>query len=270
MVTFRIGLSLMLMVVLVAVMSARVESLVIQGPELEEFLRQAEIVGAKGIDTGKTAPTKLTMEHNGVTRYAVFKSIDDERAIMKFDDGRIDSNFRDSWRSEIAAYEIDKIMGLGMVPATVERTYKGKKGSVQFWVDTMMSEAEHMRQKIEAPDIEDWNQRMFKTRVFDNLVYNMDRNLNNLLITREWEIVLIDHSRAFRPFSFLKSPKILERFSRSMLEGMRRLNKENLTEKTGKYLPKNQIEGLLQRRDEILKLAEKMAAEMGEAVVYYP
>jgi hypothetical protein len=258
-----------IIIALAAALSAQVHSQVIQGPELEEFLRQANIVEAKGISIGITAPKKLKMEWNGETKYAVYKSIDEYKSVMKFDDGRVDSNFQDSWKSEIAAYEIDKIIGLGMVPATVERTYKGTKGSVQFWVDSMMSETDHLKNKTPTPNPESWNQQMFKTRLFDNIVYNTDRNLQNLLITKDWEIILIDHSRAFRPFGMLKSQKDLARFSRSMLEGLQKLNMENLTAKTGKYLPKPQIEGILKRRDLAIELARKLAAEQGDAAVYY-
>src|SRR5678815_3616344 len=156
-----------------------------------------------------------------------------------------------------------------MVPATVEKTYKGETGSVQFWVDSIMSEAEHRKNKVVSPNPVTFNELMYKTRLFDNMVYNTDRNLQNLLITKEWELVLIDHSRAFRPQSMLKSPKDLERFSRSLLEGIGKLTLQNLTEKTGKYLPKNQIEGLLKRRDQILALAKKTAQDKGEGLAYY-
>jgi hypothetical protein len=110
---------------------------------------------------------------------------------------------------------------------------------------------------------------MYKTRLFDNMVYNTDRNLQNLLITKDWELVLIDHSRAFRTLTMLKSPKDLDRFSRSLLEGITKLTQQNLTEKAGKYLPKPQIEGILKRRDQILALAKKMAQEKGEGAVFY-
>jgi hypothetical protein len=188
---------------------------------------------------------------------------------MKFDGGRVDVDFQDSWKSEIAAYEIDKIIGLRMVPATVERTYKGAKGSLQFWVDSLMTEAEHKKTKATPTNPVLFNELMYKTRLFDNMVYNTDRNLGNLLITKDWELILIDHSRAFRPQSMLKSPKDLDRFSRSLLEGIGKLTLENLTEKTGKYLPKPQIQGLLKRRDAILELAKKSAAEKGETETYY-
>jgi hypothetical protein len=266
----RNGLYLTIILLLTCVATAHVQFQVIQGEEIERFLREAEIVGAKTLDVGITAPKKLTMARNGETRYAVFKTVDEYKNMMKFADGRVDVNFQDTWMSEIAAYEIDKIMGLGMVPSTVERTYRGQKGSVQFWVDSMMSELEHRAKKITSPEPENFNREMFKARLFDNLLYNTDRNLQNLLITKEWELILIDHSRAFRPQTFLKSPKDLERFSLSVLEGLRKLNEKNLTEKAGKYLPKNQIQGVLKRRDAILELAKKLEAEKGAAAVYYP
>jgi len=268
--TLRFATIAAVFILFINVLVGQVKSQVIQGPELEEFLSKAEITGSKGIGKGITAPQKLTMELNGVTRYAVYKSIDDYKALMKFEDGRVDPNFQDTWKGEIAAYEIDKLMGLGMVPATVERTYKGAKGSVQFWVDSIMSEGERQKKKVRPPDIERFNQMMYKTRLFDNLVYNTDRNLENLLINKDWELILIDHSRAFRPPDFLRSAKDLDRFSRSALEGLARLNLQNLTEKAGPYLPKNQLEALLKRRDLILEQAKKLAAQKGEAAVYYP
>ena len=40
-------------------------------------------------------------------------------------------------------------------------------------------------------------------------LYNTDRHLNNILITKDFQIRLIDHSRSFRPFDTLKEPKDL-------------------------------------------------------------
>jgi len=265
----RTTLYLSILLLLTGALRAQVRSQVIQGEEIETFLKNADITEAKTLSIGITAPKKVTLVLNGETRYGVYKSIDEYKDVMKYDDGRTEMNFQDSWKSEIAAYEIDKIIGLGMVPATVERTYKGAKGSVQLWVESMMSEAEHRKTKVVSPDPQAFNDLMYKTRLFDNMVYNTDRNLNNLLITKDWELVLIDHSRAFRTLTMLKSPKDLERFSQSLLAGISKLTQQNLTEKTGKYLPKPQIEGILKRRDQILALAKKMAQEKGEAAVYY-
>lgn len=249
---------------------AQVQSQIIQGEELETFLKQAKIVKAQAIGKGVTLPQKLTLELNGITRFGAFKSIDQSKPIMTFADGSSELGFQDTWKTEIAAYEVDKMIGLGMVPATVERTLDGQKGSEQFWVDSMMSEAERLKKKARPPDQEKWNQISLKMRLFDSLIYNTDRHVNNLLITKDWEIILIDHSRSFRIFGDLKNPKSMTRFSRSLLAGLRELKKENLKERVGPYLSEGQIDALLKRRDRILALAEKMAAEQGEAKVFYP
>jgi hypothetical protein len=240
----------------------------IQGEELEGFLREAKIVEAKGIPQGITLPSKLTLEWKGLTHYAAFKRIDDFKGLMKFDGGGVEMNFQDSWKFEIAAYEVDKIIGLGMVPTTLERTYRGETGSVQFWIEDAMTEGERLQKKLQPPSPAKWNDLLFKERVFDALIYNIDRNLGNRLITKDWEIVLIDHSRSFRTLDALRQTKDLTRFSRSLLAGLERLNVASLKEKTGKYLTKEQINGLLKRRDRILELARKLEAE--KAAVIYP
>jgi hypothetical protein len=267
---YRRWLYVVLPLLLVTNLVAQVASQVIQGEELEQFLRQGKIVRAQDIGKGVTLPLKLTMDLNGVTRFGVFKSIDVNKPVQTFGAGGFETAFQDSWKTEIAAYEVDKIIGLGMVPATVERNYAGKTGSAQFWVDSIMEEGERVRKKIQPPDAAKWNQLAQTKRLFDALIYNTDRNLGNTKITKDWEIILLDHSRTFRPFKELKDPKTLTRFSKSFLEGIQRLNEKDLIEKIGNYLSKDQIRGLLTRRDLILDLSKKMVAEQGEARVLYP
>src|SRR5262249_25170123 len=149
-------------------------------------------------------------------------------------DGSREMDFQDSYRTEIAAYEVDKLIGLGMVPATVERKLDGKSGSAQFWVDSMMDESARIAKDLQPPDTKRWVELQAKVQIFDNLIYNVDRNRGNLLITKDWEIILIDHSRSFRPWARLKEPDNLVRFSKSLLEGLSNLNEKNLKEKTDK------------------------------------
>ena len=93
--------------------------------------------------------------------------------------------------------------------------------------------------------------------------------MNNLLITRDWEIRLIDHSRSFRTRSSLDHPEKLTRFSRSLLDALRKLDAKSVKQKMGRYLDSTQIDRLLKRRDLIVKLADKMVKEKGEAAVFY-
>jgi len=243
---------------------------VFQGEAVEQFLLKGRMTALRGIPQGITLPRRATLELDGVTHFAAFKTIDEAKSGFTQLDRGGEINFQDSWRTEIPAYEVDKIIGLGMVPATVERALNGQTGSLQFWVESMMPEAERIKKKISAPDVEAWNRSMFKVRLFDNLIYNVDRHLNNILITKDFEIRLIDHSRSFRAFDTLKESRDLTRFSRSLLDGLQRLEEKDLTARVGRHLTAAQIRGVLRRRDAILALAKRMGEQKGESAVLYP
>ena len=242
-----------------------------QGPKAEEYLAKARIKAVRDLGQGVTLPKKVTLERDGVEHFAVFKSIDETKAgVTRMGDGSLEVDFQDSWQLEIAAYEIDKIIGLGMVPATIERRLNTSVGSLQWWVESEMQEAERVQRKIEPPDTEAWNRITYKARLFDQLIANVDRHLKNLLVTKSFDLRLIDHSRSFRTNRELKDPDGLKRFSRSLLDGIKKLNQPDLKKRVGRYLSSGQIDRMLQRRDAILALAAKRVAELGEAAVIYP
>lgn len=244
---------------------------VFQGEAVEQFLLKGKVTGLRNIGKGITLPERATLTLDGATHDAAFKTIDEAKmGFTQMARGGGELHFQDSWKTEIPAYEVDKIVGLGMVPATVERSIGNRLGSLQFWVRSMMPEAERLKKKISAPDTEAWNRQMYKARLFDALIYNVDRHLNNILVTEDFQLRLIDHSRSFRPFKDLKEPKALPRFSRSLLESIQKLERADLNKRVGRYLTPYQIDGLLARRDAILALAQKLAAEKGEGAVLYP
>ena len=243
----------------------------IQGAELEEFMKTAKVTNLADIGKGVTRSRKATLELNGVTESALFKIIDEKpmSGITTLEDGRIDAEFQDSWRTEVAAYELDKLIGLGMVAATIERRHGNQVGSFQFWVTSIMTEKKRQAGNVRPPDVQAWNDQMNKLWVWDNLIFNVDRNLDNILITEQWAMVAIDHSRTFRPYAKLQNPKLLVRFSRSLLAKMEALNEPDLKARMSKYLSPYQIQGVLKRRDLIIATAKKLVAEKGEAAVMY-
>ena len=242
-----------------------------QGPAAEQFLAKARVLKAEGLGKGITLPQKVTLELKGVTHRGVFKSIDEFKpGATRLPDGKVDVNFQDSWQTEIAAYHVDRIIGLGLVPATVERKVNSNVGSLQWFVESMMPEAERFAKKLSPPDLEAWNRIMFKVRLFDQLIANVDRHLNNMLVTADFDVRLVDHSRSFRTFRELPRPEDLQRFSQSLLDGITRLSKDEVKKRAGRYLRAEQIDSLLKRRDAILALAKKLVATKGEAAVIYP
>ena len=131
------------------------------------------------------------------------------------------------YRFNVAAYELDKELELNLVSPSVERTVKGQPAAVTWWVDDVaMAEVVRRRKKIEPPDPDGWNKQMQAVRVFDELISNMYRNVNpvhylstswdNLLITRDWRIWLIDHTHTFRISKQLENPQSLTRCDRTL------------------------------------------------------
>ena len=267
----RIGIVALASAVAFTGLAAQESAAVFQGPAAEELLLKGKVVSTKPRGEGVTRPYLVELELNGVKHAAVFKSIDERKAgVTVLADGSSDIDFQDSWQTEIAAYTIDRIIGLGLVPATVERrVVDGKVGSLQWFVEHMSTEADRLAKKQNPTDMDDWNEQIMTTRLFDQLIANVDRHLKNILVTKEYKLRLIDHSRAFRINRAPLKPELLTRFSRSLLEGIKKLEKKDLQKQVGKYLTSGQIDRLLSRRDAILALAEKHVKEKGEAAVLY-
>ena len=257
-------------VAVVTVLGAQAQTAGYQGERFEVFLREAEITDMTVTEIGITRPRRTTLEAGQLTHLALFKTIDIfRRRPSRLADGTFELDFQDSWKTEVAAYELDKMIGLAMVPATVKRRYKGDWGSMQWWIDGARLERDRAEDNTQPPDSNAWIEMFFKMRLFDALIDNVDRNPTNMLITPNWRIWLIDHSRSFRSLKGLREPEGLLRFSRSLLDGIRRLDEDMLKERLNDYLTTSQIRGILARRDLILERAEELIAERGEDRVLY-
>jgi hypothetical protein len=241
-----------------------------QGESAEQFLRSARITRVRAVGQGVTAPRRATLERDGTVQDAALKDINFIRpGVTQLDDGAVVFNMEDNWRFEVAAYRIDRMIGLGLVPATVEREYRGTPGSLQWWVESEWSEASRQRNNIQPPDAQAWDRQILKMRLFDNLLFNWDRHTNNILITKDFELRLIDHSRAFLAYSDLRKPEELTRFSRSLLAGIERLTRDDLRRQVGRSIETAKVNAMLERRDKILELVRTRVGERGEDAVFY-
>jgi hypothetical protein len=246
---------------------------VIQGEKVEDFLKKGRFVAREPLGTGVTASLKVTVQEGDIKQFAVHKTVDQKRpGLVMNAAGYMELDFQDSWRTEIAAYELDKMIGLGMVPATIERNspYDSKPASLQLWVEASMSEEKRRQNKVIPPDARRWSEQLSNMALFDALIYNMDRNPGNLLITDTFEVRLIDHSRSFRPNGELRDKEELSRFSRSILKKIEELTESAVGKKLGDYLSLQQLSGLMKRRQLILDRAKELAKLYGENAVYYP
>jgi len=246
--------------------------LALTGEAAEEFLKTAEIISLDNFDTkGITKPRKATLTDGVVTAKAVFKTVDEFYPKMKLTSGRTVFKLRDSYRNEIAAYELDKLLGLGIVPPTVERKIRRDIGSLSMWVNGTMTEWHRKKvKKLSPPDIEVWNNRMSTVRLFMHLTWDTDyNNISNLLIDADWKIWKIDSSRAFLSPKKLRRESSLIRFSRPVLQALEDLTREEVDQKLGPWLADDQLKGLWARRTQILELAQERIDERGEEAVLY-
>ncbi len=264
-----IAASLLLIFAMPAFAPARQEPQLTED-QMRQFLLTAKVTHSSFASKGVTGVLRLTLSDGKITHDAAFQSIDEFKQRFEAMDGSVEYNFHDSYKYDIAAYELAKLLGQGdMMPVTVARKYEGKEGALSWWLPVMLDEASRLSKKITPPDVEAWNRQMHKMRVFTELVYDTDRNLGNVLISADWHLWMIDFSRAFRLYHDLRNPKNLERCDRQLLENLRRLDVKQVTENTGKYLTKGEIQGVMARRDKIVKLFEQLIAKKGEAAVLY-
>ena len=239
----------------------------------EDFLRTAAIVGAVqlGEEEAVTTPWKLTLQKDGVVRHALWKNVSGSpRGIV------------DSWLYEIAAYNLDKLLGLGMVPPTVQKRFRGMLGSCQLWIEESAVLKKSLQDGLSAKvlDKPQWLRQAYIQQLFDNLIGNEDRHQGNVLITPDERSFLIDHSRTFRttkefketlPFSEAKFPGVgvMRELPRALVEKVRALDERSIREAVGNTLSGKEIGAVLARRELILKEIDRLIAEHGEAAVLY-
>ena len=223
----------------------------------EEFLKKAKIGRTRSASKGVTNTIRATLSDGTITHDASIQTIDEYMQEFKSNRG-IEFNFRDSWRYNVAAYRLDRMLEIGMTPPSIERSFKNKPAAFTWWVDdVLMDEGERLKTKTSAPDSNFWNQQMWVVRLFDQLIYNVDRNLGNLLIDKTWTVWMIDHSRAFRLIDKLRSPESVTKCDRVLFDKLKALDEKTLKQVMGDYLTGPEIRGVLLRRNEVVALIEK-------------
>jgi hypothetical protein len=240
--------------------------------QIKHFLLTAKIIASKQSGKGVTHPWRLTLSDGTITHDASFQGINEFKSNIRFASGDSELNFKDSYKYNIAAYSLAELLGIeDMLPVYVERKWKGDAGSLSWWLPVKMDEAERKKNNIEVPDEnkDSWNNQMYRIRVLDQLVYDKDANLTNVLIGANWEIWRVDFSRAFRLSKDLKSPGDLVRCDRKLLDKLKALDGNELAEKTKHYLDKDEVKAVMARRDKIVARFQQLNVEKGEGEVLY-
>jgi hypothetical protein len=224
--------------------------------EYEEYLKTAVIERVTNVPIGVTKPKRAYFAPGGPVASVVVKHLPMGQK----------SGFWEAYKSEIAAYELDRLLGLDMVPVTLERRVEGELASIQLWVEGTKWLKDV--QQSACPRPMEWAKQVCRQRVFDNLTANIDRNQGNLLVDGEWNLILIDHSRAFAS-NRMPFEKEMTRIDREMLGRLKALDEDGIMKHIRPWvLSDGQARDILKRRDKIVAHFEKLAQERGEAVVF--
>lgn len=237
--------------------------------EQEQFLKKAKVVATRPAPGGITKSMRVTLSDGESAHDAHVQQINRDKA-REYSIQAIQKNFLDTWRGNVAGYRLDRLLGLGMVPVSVERRVNGITSAVTWWVDDVLMSGETFHKTgAEPPDIQRWRRQYDMMRVFDALISNPDRNTNNMLITQGWNLVLIDHTRAFRWNHALEHPHRVQRCDRRIYQALRRLDRAQLNTALGGLITGMQIDALLVRRDAIVARLDELIAANGEAAVLF-
>lgn len=234
----------------------------------EEYLKDARIVESSqplNPREAVTEPWRLKLEKDGIVKYAWWKNVE----------GRF-KGYIEGWRWEIAAYRLDKLLGLNMIPPYVEKRFREDRGVVSLEADYMMKYREKQEKKIKCPAryVFSFNRATYLWKFWDNLIANEDRNWGDILITEDWRVIIIDHSRSFRThkkFAHQRKGKSepIKELPRAFVEKLKRLDFETIKTAVEDYLTDKEINAILVRRDLLLKEIERLIGKYGEDKFLY-
>ncbi len=221
-----------------------------QRTQIEEYLKVAEVASIEELKVGVTKPKKAMLAPGGPVEAIAFKNVPPGRS----------TGYWESYKSEIAAYELDKLLGLDMVPPTVEKRVKGDKGAAVMWCTNTKSFKDHGGVPTAPPaHFASWNRQLAMAKMFDNLIGNLDPNLGNWLVDPAWNLILIDHTRAFTTDKKMVHKK-MDRIDGPLWDKMKALTVESLTPVLSPWIGKGEIKALIQRRDAMAADYDKQAA----------
>jgi hypothetical protein len=234
-----------------------------------DFLKTARIKEMRRTDEGVTGASRVLLEKDGVQMHAVFRDVSVSKQLMQFDSGKVEVGFRDDAIFECAAYQLSRLLSFNLIPPTIQRRLRGKSGTLQAWIEQAVMEKELFKKGETGPDKWLWSMQHQVQRIFDNLIYNVDRNLGNILYTPEWKMILIDHTRSFRLSHDLPNPGAIRYCERSLYESLIALERSRLDARLRPFLTASQIEAIMARRDKLVRHIDDLIEEHGEKDVLF-
>jgi hypothetical protein len=220
--------------------------------EFEAYLQNAPIDHFSEVPVGVTHPKRAYLKPGGPVGSIAWKVLPPGRP----------SGYWESYKSEIAAYELDKLLGMGMVPVAVEKRWNREIAAAILWLSPIHS----WKEMEPRPKPAKWVHQVARMKMFDNFICNKDRNAGNLLVDDDWNLFLIDHSRAFIGDKDLAVK--MEHVDREFWDRIQAIDEAQLNAALGKWLERGSLRAMLARRDRMKTEIDRLVAARGESAVF--
>ena len=235
--------------------------------EIEHFLKKADIVSVEiNPEGGRTEPWKVMLNDGKIMRRGLFKYVNSPRHV----NSPRPYILPDSYKYEIAAYELNKLLDLDIVPPVVEREVNGIKGSLQVYVENCISLNSQRRKKIKPPDEEEFQNFLEIINIFENLTYCERKELDDILIhTEDWKGCRVDVSEAFAPIPELIPEHQISRCSNSLYLNLQKLTRDEIKDKLETLINDDEIDALMERKKLIIHRIQQLIMEKGKESVLF-
>ncbi|MEX2150906.1 MAG: metallophosphoesterase [Steroidobacteraceae bacterium] len=218
------------------------EGLFVAPNELDDAGVLATLRDGEVTVTGPRGPNELDVSvvHAGKKIPAVFQVRGDRAA-----------------RKEVAAYRLDRQLGLGLVPVTVGREVQGQRGVLQGRPLKWVSQADVQGQSLRGGGWCDAEPQFQLVYAFDTLIGNEGRAAESLLFDADdWFVYVTSHERAFGTTrglpAYLKAQPPTP--GAEVLRRLRALDEPGLQSALGDLINAREIKAMLLRRDALLAL----------------
>lgn len=161
---------------------------------------------------------------------------------------------------ELAAYRLDRLLGLYMVPVTVRREYAGRQGSLQYLPTGLISEQERlatgMKDRASCP----LDKQVAAMQVFDLLIANPSRSAGSMLYSHNrWQLMLVDNAQGFGTESDLATTRENTELAigHQWREALEAIDDRQLRASLGDVLGDQRLGALAKRRDALIEYSSR-------------
>lgn len=229
--------------------------------EVEYYLMNAAVINVnKGAVPGRTAAWTVELDDGEIKRRAMFKTIDAQRP----------ASLPESYKYELAAYALDKLLDFQRLPPTLEREIEDTRGSLQVRIENCMGLDKQRREEITPPNPQALSNALEEINVFENLVYSLREELDDILIQIEsWRVFRVDFSEAFEPSLDLIPDQQITRCSEKLFNNLQSLSDDVIKVRLESYLNDDEMSALLTRKALIIETVKKLIQEKGKTAVLF-